>query len=49
MSKSVIIEQNTKAIALLFGQKSLIFINFQSAIKVIHFQIWSIVSKLPRL
>ena len=28
------VEQNTKAIAFLFGQKSLIFITFQSAIKL---------------
>ena len=37
----VIFEQNTKAIALLFGQKCLIFITFQSAIKINQFQIWS--------
>ena len=34
-------EQNTKAIALLFGHTSLIFITFQSAIKINQFQIWS--------
>ena len=28
------VDQNTKAIALLFGQKSLIFITFQSGIKI---------------
>ena len=33
----VIFRQNTKAIALLFGQKWLIFITFQSAIKTINF------------
>ena len=33
--------QNTKAIALLFGQKWLIFITFQSAIKINQFQFWS--------
>ena len=49
ISNLVIFEQNTKAIALLFGQKCLIFITFQSAIKINHFQIWSFVSKIPRL
>ena len=39
ISNVVIFEQNTKAIALLFGQKWLIFITFQSAIKINHFQI----------
>ena len=34
----VIFRQNTKVIALLFGQKSLIFITFQSAIKINQFQ-----------
>ena len=34
----VIFGQNTKAIALLFGQKWLIFITFQSAIKINQFQ-----------
>ena len=38
----VIFRQNTKVIALLFGQKSLIFITFQSAIKINQFQFWSI-------
>ena len=37
----VIFRQNTKVIALLFGQKSLIFITFQSAIKINQFQFWS--------
>ena len=35
---SLIFGQNTKAIALLFGQKWLIFITFQSAIKINQFQ-----------
>ena len=34
-------EQNSKVIALLFGQKSLIFITFQSAMKIIQYQVWS--------
>ena len=38
MSISVISGQNTKAIALLFGQNWLIFITFQSAIKLNQFQ-----------
>ena len=41
--------QNTKVIALLFGQKSLIFITFQSAIKIIQFQCWSSFGKIPRV
>ena len=45
----VIFRQNTKAIALLFGQKCLIFITFQSAIKINQCQIWSFFSKIPRL
>ena len=49
MSHLVICEQNTKAIALLFGQNSLIFITFQCWIKFNEFQIWSCVSKIPRL
>ena len=49
ISNLVIFEQNTKAIALLFGQKCLIFITFQSAIKINQFQIWSFFSKIPRL
>ena len=49
ISNLVMFEQNTKAIALLFGQKSLIFITFQSAIKINQFQIWSFLSKIPRL
>ena len=39
ISTLVIFGQNTKAIALLFGQKSLIFITFQSAIKINQFQL----------
>ena len=45
----VIFRQNTKALALHFGQKSLIFITFQSAIKINQFQFWSYVGKIPRL
>ena len=45
----VIFGQNTKAIALLFGQKWLIFIIFQSAIKINQFEFWSFVAKIPRL
>ena len=41
--------QNTKAIALLFGQKCLIFITFQSAIKINQIQVWSFLAKIPRL
>ena len=49
ISNLVIFEQNTKAIALLFGHKCLIVITFQSAIKIKQFQIWSFLSKIPRL
>ena len=49
MSILVIFRQNTKVIALLFGQKSLIFITFQSAIKINQFQFWSFVGKISRL
>ena len=49
ISNLVICEQNNKAIALLFGHKCLIFITFQSAIKINQFQIWSFLSKIPRL
>ena len=49
ISNLVIFEQYTKAIALLFGQKCLIFITFQSAIKINQFQIWSFLSNIPRL
>ena len=45
----VIYGQNTKAIALLFGQKSLIWITCQSAIKINQFQFWSFLGKIPRL
>ena len=45
----VICHQNTKAIALLFGRKCLIFITFQSAIKINQFQFWSFFTKIPRL
>ena len=40
----VIFRQNTKAIALLFGQNCLIFITFQSAVKLNQFQFWSFVA-----
>ena len=49
ISNLVIIHQNTKAIALRFGQSCLIFITFQSAIKINQFQIWSLFTKIPRL
>ena len=49
ISISVIFRQNTKVIAFLFGQKSLIFITFQSAIKINQFQFWSFFGKIPRL
>ena len=45
----VIFGQNTQAIALLFGQKCLIFITFQSAIKINQFQFWSFLAKIPSL
>ena len=49
ISKLVIFGQNTKAIALLFGQQWLIFITFQYAIKINQFQNWSFLGKIPRL
>ena len=49
ISYLVIYHQNTKAIALLFGQKCLIFITVQSAIKINQCQIWSFITKIPRL
>ena len=49
ISNLVIFHQNTKAIALLFGQECLIFITFQSAIKINQFHIWSLFTKIPRL
>ena len=49
MSILVISRQNTKVIALLFRQKWLIFITFQSAIKINQFQFWSYFFKIPRL
>ena len=48
ISNLVSFEQNTKAIALLFGQKWLIVITFQYSIKINEFQIWSFLSKIPR-
>ena len=41
----VIFGQNTKAIALLFGQNWLIFITFQCVIKINQFQSWSFLCK----
>ena len=49
MSILVIFRQTTKGIALLFGQKCLIFITFQCAIKLNQFQFWSFIGKIPRL
>ena len=49
ISMLVIFRQNTKVIALLFGQKWLIFITVQSAIKFNQFQLWSFFGKIPRL
>ena len=49
ISISVICGQNTKAIALLFGQNWLIFSTFQCAIKINQFQFRSFVGKIPRL
>ena len=48
-SVSVIFGQNTKAIALLFGQNWLIFITFQCAIKINQLQFRSFLGKIPRL
>ena len=45
----VIFRQTTKVIALLFRQKWLIFITFQSAIKINQFQFWSFFFKIPKL
>ena len=45
----VMCRHNSKVIALLFGQKWLIFITFQSAIKINEFQFWSCVGTIPRL
>ena len=44
-----IFRQNTKAIALLFGQNCLIFITFQSAVKLNQFELQSFLGKIPRL
>ena len=41
--------QNTKAIALRFGHKWLIFITFQSPIKINQCQFWSFLGKIPRI
>ena len=50
-STSIVIScrQNTKVIALLFGQKCFIFITFQSAIKSNQCQFWSFFGKIPML
>ena len=44
----VILRQNTKVITLLFGQKCLIFITFQCAIKMNQFQFWSFFGNMPK-
>ena len=49
ISSLVIFRQTTKVIALLFRQQWLIFITFQSAIKINQFQFWSFIGKIPRL
>ena len=49
ISNLVIFHPNTKAIALLFRQNSLIWITFQSLIKINQFQMWSFFTKIPRL
>ena len=49
ISKLVTFHKNTTAIALRFDHKCLIFITFQSAIKINQFQIWSLFTKIPRL
>ena len=45
----VMFGQNTKAIALLFGQNWFIFITFQCSFKLDRFQFWSFLGKIPRL
>ena len=49
ISSLVIFRQTTKVIALLFRQQWLIFITFQSAIKINQFQFWSFIGNIPRL
>ena len=49
ISNLIICHQNTKTIALLSRQTCVIFIAFQSAIKINQFQIWSFVTKIPSL
>ena len=49
LSPLVISRQNTKVIAVLFGQQSFIFITFQSAIKINHCHFWSFLGKIQRL
>ena len=49
MSILVMFHHNTKVIALLFGQKWLIFITFQCAVKINQCQFWSFFCKIPRL
>ena len=41
------IRQNTKCIALLFGQNSPIFANFQSPLKITHIEFWWKFAKIP--
>ena len=48
-SMLVTCRQNTKVIALLFGQNWLIFITFQSAIKINQFQVWSFFGKKTKV
>ena len=43
------IGQNTKAIALLFGENWPILATFHSTIKVSHIDFWSKLGKIPRL
>ena len=45
----VICRRNTKVIALLFRQKSLIVITVQSGIKINQCQLWSFFGKIPRV
>ena len=48
MSILVIFRQNTKGIALVFGHKLLIFIAFQSAIKINQCQVWSFCRQITK-
>ena len=49
MSILVILRQNTKVIALLFGQTWLIFITFQCAVKINQCQFWSFLTKKTKV